>query len=80
MEKLNLSKGTPRIKSFYAEAVPGPEIDGEEAPGGTLTMCGAVLGILSSILGGSLVALPFSFCSCGLYLGMVLCIFAGLQV
>ena len=76
MEKTRLSAGPPQVRSFFKEARPlrKPGIDGEIP--GTLTASGAVFGIISSILGGGIVGLPYSFYSCGLYLGIVISIIA----
>jgi amino acid permease len=43
-----------------------------------LTTSGAILGIISTILGGGLVAIPFAFYSIGFSLGMAVIIFAAL--
>lgn len=43
---------------------------------GTLTTSGAVLGIISTILGGGLVAIPFAFYSIGFSLGLGVIAFA----
>ena len=48
--------------------------DDEES--GTLTTSGAIFGIISTILGGGIVGLPFSFYSCGLYFGISIAIIA----
>ena len=76
MEKTRMSSGPPRVKSFFKEARPGADGEAE----GTLTASGAVFGIISTILGGGIVGLPFSFYSCGLYLGLVIAIIASFQV
>lgn len=55
-----------------------PDKDGEIP--GTLTMFGVVLGIVSTVLGGGIVAIPYSFYSVGISLGMVISIFSSFQV
>ena len=67
MQALGLSSGEPRVKSFFKEAKPnlkGEPDENGEIPG-TLTTSGAILGIISTILGGGLVAIPFAFYSIG---------------
>ena len=62
------------MKSFFEEA---PNPDGEVP--GTLTYSGAVLAIISTILGGGIVGLPYSLYSTGLYCGVLIAIFAAAQ-
>jgi len=82
MQTLGLSDGNPRVKSFFKEAspLPGAEKDDDGETPGTLTTSGAVLGIISTILGGGLVAIPYAFYCTGLGLGLGVVAFAALQV
>lgn len=71
-----MSIGPTLVKSFYEEAHPKlPPDEHGEIPG-TLTTSGAVLAMISTILGGGMVGIPFSFYSCGLYAGISIAIFA----
>ena len=74
LEKVRLSAGPPLVKSFYQEATGKPGPDGEIK--GTLTSSGVIFGIISTILGGGIVGLPFSFYSCGIYLAIFVAIIA----
>ena len=80
MEKTKLSDGAPRTKSFFDEASPigAPDHNGEIP--GTLTFSGTVFGIVSSIIGGGIVGLPYSYYSCGVYIAIAVSILAGCQV
>jgi len=63
-----LAVGAVGTKSFYQEADP-------EAPG-TLTTSGAVLGIISTILGGGLLSIPWAIYSMGFVLAFCVSLFA----
>ena len=76
MEKLGLSDGPTRVQSFFKEAVNEGEADENGEIPGTLTVSGAVLGIISTILGGGLVAIPYAFYCTGLGLGLFVIIIA----
>lgn len=66
------------MKSFFQEAVPQGQPDENGEIPGTLTTSGAILGIISTILGGGLVAIPFAFYSIGFTLGMGVITFAAI--
>ena len=72
MEKAKFSIGPMSVKSFYEEN------DGDKSSG-TLTNSGAVLGLVSTILGGGMVSIPFSLYSMGLYPGTAIILFAAIQ-
>jgi len=63
-----MSVGEVKTKSFYETAPTGSE--------GTLTTAGAVLGIISTILGGGMIAVPFAIYNAGFVLGFVISAFA----
>ena len=67
-----MSVGDIKTKSFYEEAPPNSE--------GTLTTFGAVLGIISTILGGGMIAIPFAIYCAGFGLGLCISAFAAIQV
>ena len=67
MRVSGLAVGNVGTKSFFQEADP-------ETPG-TLTTSGAILGIISTILGGGMVGLPWAIYSQGFILGIVICAF-----
>jgi amino acid permease len=68
MRKSGLAVGQVGTKSFFQENNP-------DAPG-TLTLFGAILGIISTILGGGMVSIPFAFYSQGIVIGACFSIFA----
>ena len=68
LKKSGMSVGEVKTKSFYEANVPGTE--------GTLTTSGAVLGIISTILGGGMIAIPFAIYNAGFALGFVISAFA----
>jgi amino acid permease len=70
MRASGLAVGQIRGKSFFAENSP-------ETPG-TLTTSGAVLGIISTILGGGMVGIPWAIYSQGFVLGIGVSAFAAI--
>jgi len=68
MRKSGMSVGEVKTKSFYESAPVGSE--------GTLTVSGAVLGIISTILGGGMIAVPFAIYNAGFALGIAISAFA----
>lgn len=63
-----MSVGEVKTKSFYESAMPGTD--------GTLTTSGIVLGIISTILGGGMVSIPFAIYNSGFILGFIISAFA----
>jgi len=68
LKKSGMSVGEVKSKSFYEAAPPDSE--------GTLTTSGAVLGIISTILGGGMIAIPFAIYNAGFALGLAISAFA----
>ena len=61
--------------SFYRTSV---LVDKNGEVPGTLTTFGGILAIVSTILGGGLVAVPFAFYCAGLQIGILVSIFGSL--
>mmetsp|Transcript_32095 Transcript_32095/g.49074 ORF Transcript_32095/g.49074 Transcript_32095/m.49074 type:complete len:227 (+) Transcript_32095:17-697(+) len=53
---------------------------GEPHSAGTLGTWGTVLGILSTVVGGGIVSIPYSFYQCGFVFAIGFCVFNALQV
>jgi len=60
------------MRSFFKHA-PHDDI-------GSLGTWGTVLGILSTVVGGGIVSIPWSFYQCGIILAVVFCVFNAFQV
>ena len=76
MKKMKSVDGPSDVKSFYQENRSSERTNTDGDFPGTLTTSGAVFGILSTILGGGIVGIPFSFYSLGLIIGIFVAVFA----
>jgi hypothetical protein len=70
MRASGLAVGQDLAKSFFHQAA-------AETPG-TLTTSGAVLGIISTILGGGMLSIPFALYYSGFVMGVCLAAFASI--